>query len=209
MPYPGELLPKPNYKGKIEVEVMLGQHPNVSLVRRSRPITDISELGFRDVFPSRSDLFGFSTFVYGQYKREHVKYNTANPPYWNEGDTCLSPGQIEFFEENKGPLFLPLSHCHKMQVPLLKKKDSQITQTVRTTILVQHRPTIHNYWHFEFTIMDESGKVIPREEAEDTKWIKRSAEEFAEAHIMNLIDHKDKAEVALNANLYLVPEAAA
>lgn len=203
MQYPAELLPKHNYRGEINVERLIDIHPNAYLLRKSAVGADLANLKFRDVFPGRGDLFGLSTYVFGDYKKTHFKFKTKSRSYWKEGDSCLMSHQIIFELEppNIYPLYLPLKHCHSVDFPIKKILENKKTETVNSTISVVHRPMVDNYWHFELVVKSSSGEELMGKQVKE--YHKRSAQEFAEDYIMQLVTAQDQAESELNTVLYV------
>jgi hypothetical protein len=204
MSYPPELLPKRSYKGKIDIERLLTIHRSAYLLRKSADGTIAHELKARDVFPRKEDLFGCSSYIYGQYKKLHMVYKTKTRSYWLEGDKCIKPKDVTYTEESKSviPLYLRMADCHGVQFPV-KKIIKKSTETIVAYVYVEHRPMTDNYWHFEFIVKNEQGIEIRPEDVKD--YHKRSAMEFAEDYIMQVISTSDPAIEYLNKALYYKP----
>ncbi|SKC73587.1 hypothetical protein [Ohtaekwangia koreensis] len=201
MSYPQELLPKYNYKSNIEVERLLLSHPSASLLRKSADGADLSDLKVRDVFPNRGSLYGFSTYFFGEFLNDHIKYKTKTRTYWKEGDACLKSKDVKYTNESSlvFPLYFKLKDCHELKIPL-KKTENKLTQTVMSTLLVKHRPMLDNYWHFEFVVFDESGTEIDSSNLKE--YHKKSALEFVEDQIMTLVDTNDASANKIQNPLY-------
>ena len=177
--YPHSILPRKNYKSKINFDEHLLENEFI-LVRRTtkNPNEAFDELGYvrvdalienlRDVPGMSMNLFG------GMFDETHLKYipKGIGANIWDNNKSVKLWGNGNSFEiiNVAYPIYFFLSKIHKQQIPFLRRKDDpnvkKLYQALKKKLpeqenidsegysSVSHEPVQLNYWHVEFNLLD-------------------------------------------------------
>jgi hypothetical protein len=211
MVYPKELLPDTKYFKEIETDNVLKHHPEIHILRKSSSdnVVDPNDIKVRDICLNAKDVFGLSTYLFGNYKVEHVKYKAIERPledYWSDSTQCLSPTNIKYVEEpaNIIPIYFEIKSLHLYAFPMHKKGEDgkKITETINGMVHVIHKPTNTNYWHFELIVKDQDGKEYERDTDGKKNFVKRAAEAFLETHLKHIANASCHPPESIKPEIY-------
>lgn len=171
MPYPEVLLPSKLFK-KISCDLS-----GYLVIRRtdSEDIINPSTGTLRDEAVVKDDihLIDYSTNLVGCFEVEHLKYDIVGPRkneltrYWDFSSEVIPPEEGTDFDVlfEYGYFTLPIEEFHDFRFPF-KKGDNRDYQAV---LLVVHKPTNCNYWHFEVRWHDFDKEGNPKEIKKNAK----------------------------------------
>src|ERR1700733_9204709 len=87
---------------------------------------------------------------------------------WAEGDPgIIPPNNHFFFDLRRQYYFIQVGQINGFAQPYPKVIKGNVTKELKFTLGVIHMPLISNYWHFEFELSDENGKI---ERLENKGW---------------------------------------
>lgn len=155
--YPSEIIPKPGYR--IIDSEQLNRIENIFLVRRAlKSSVEKDRFGhimLDSLLPEGKEGFFYdlSWNLLGVFKSSYVKYNVRCED-WYPGKLPLDVTQIESPERlsitDNPPLYLKFSLIQNF--PFTYKKPEQDEQL--TKVIVEHKPTVANFWHFQFAVYE-------------------------------------------------------
>lgn len=208
--YPAELLPQEIYK--IILSELLPKKSYLQRKSLQPPQNPLPpKIRIDEVCREKKDLFGLSCNLHGKFKLENLKFvadkkdSLGYNEYWKEGDKVLADkdikytvtsdtyavflGEIITVHGQKFPYSKSIETKEKVKVDGKEKtKTTFVTTPFNGKILVVHRPTRCNFWHFEIIILDQDNNEILRNKAQE--WAKSAAD----AHIDFLIKHFGKRD---------------
>src|SRR5215831_13602277 len=109
MSYPSELLPLEEYKSEIDIAELLSVHSVVFLLRKSGLNCDPKDpVKVREILPRSIDLFGCSSYSFGNYTQEHLPFLVKNDLPWKRGEKCCVATDVPWSKEDETvlPLFV-------------------------------------------------------------------------------------------------------
>jgi len=208
MSYPIELLPNNKYLQNMDMKVVFKNHPDFVLLRKSvSKILDKSNVKVREITIHNKDIFGLSTFSFGNYKIEHLKFKPSGRPidgdYWIKGNSILNKEDIICTDDSDkvDPIYFKAQKIHSLDFPL-EKNIKQITQKIDGKIHICHKATNTNYWHFELIVTDKDGNEYKREEDGEKNYAKRAAETFLNTRLKHLANGKNEHPQELKRRVY-------
>ncbi len=174
MPYPQTLLPKKQFK-KIECDLSA-----YLLIRKTltKDIINPSTETLRDEVITLSEihLIDFSTNLLGHFELDYLQYSIVGNDrkyyfsYWDFSSEVRTPIINIDFELSKqyGYFLLPVKVFHGLTFPFKKGDRKDYT----ATLLVTHKPTNCNFWHFEigWHVLDSSGIPIAVNKNSKAEW---------------------------------------
>ena len=171
MPYPERLLPKENYK-KINSDLLT---KNSQLLRTTEIYPYVDSLGKVKidaiVMPENySQVFDLSVNLLGIYQVDDKKYKFLDKELnklWNENDACLSSLNDDQYTimSHIYAIFFEVSRIHKKKFPY-EKNVNNVNTMFEGISVVEHVPTIGNFWHFQIMFKDIEGDFIRKSSAE-------------------------------------------
>jgi hypothetical protein len=96
-------------------------------------------------------------FVYKVLQSEKCPDPNA---YWEPGTDCCRKEDITFdFIEEYCTAYLPVEKWHKKRFPMRNEFEMRESYPFSGTILMEHRPTQSNFWHFELGFYEDVGTL--------------------------------------------------
>lgn len=178
MSYPSELLPQVGYKERINTDWLPRE---ATLIRRAITSEDNTfnakgDIRIDALFLSPEHCLAYSCNLLGVFQVDHIIFKPGRNSKWNTAIELPNPNDIPYsFYEHCYPLFIDVSKLHQKPINYSKIINQKSTK-FNGRILVDHEPTVSNYWHFEVHVIDEDGKII---EQKSNNWRKRLGEDLA------------------------------
>ena len=185
MGYPEELLPKSCYiridTDRLDTDAVFLRRIDVAC--NAIPYDDFGELPASVFIGNESirKINGLSLSLCGIFLPKHFVYKVLPSEkcpdpnaYWEPGTDCCRKEDIAFdFIDEYCTAYLPAENWHRKRFPLRNEFEMRDSYSFSGTILIEHRPTKSNFWHFELTFYEdvESFRIMKKNKSE---WQKKA-----------------------------------
>jgi hypothetical protein len=147
-----------------------------------------------------SEVFGLSNALLGVYLPEHVKILVEHKDVvWRPGCKLPKPSDIKFRVVDLPPIFFCVDDLHNTKFPIKKPLKKNGVESFSGTCMLEHHPSLFNFWHFEFVVYDEAKKEMKNT---DKKWRKEAAEFIAHSILKISAVHRTPAFGAIPKKVY-------
>jgi hypothetical protein len=170
---------------------------NLGLLRQSALLEESNQ---RDFFQLSFNVYGIFIVPDLRYQVKHILGSKfMSLLNWSEGQSadlsCFSFSEYSDYE----PIYFLKKDLHKKEFPIIKPQNKH-TSPLYGLILIEHRPTHGNYWHFQFKVLDEQNDVpISKNKAQ---WQKSSINRFLELYFPMYFKTHIKEVVELDLKVY-------
>ena len=171
MEYPEELLPKTSYihidADRLDADAIFLRRIDVSC--DEVPYDDFGELP-ASVFVGNESIRkinSLSLSLCGIFLPKHFVYRVIPSEkcpdpnaYWEPGTECCIKEDIAFdVIDGYCTAYLPVEKWHKKRFPMRNEFEMRESCPFSGTILMEHRPTQSNFWHFELGFYEDVGSL--------------------------------------------------
>lgn len=209
MPYPEPLLPKADYKQEVKAKDLVLAASDYYLIRISTgPIQDPDNIKIRELCHPTKEFIGLSTNLFGIFQLPHLPFKALDRPridYWVRSDGSIDPATINYEEvTERQPIFIKLNHVHDTDIAAIKQVD-QKSITIGLKVLVLHKPTKPNYWHFEVRVFNPINRQeFDRDHLPD--WAKNAIKKFVEIDICHKASGRTPSPFTIIPNGFYIEE---
>lgn len=203
MIYPEKLLPKNTFK-IITVEDI---DKRVSLLRKSvlpkeeafDKIGDIRANAICEV----KHVFGLSMNLYSIYDHSHIAIIINDKKlhdYWYPHESIPKSDDIDFeINDSTFPIFLPLNKLHRKPFPYSKNNPKNGLEVLEGFLLIDHKPTKCNFWHFELSVFDSNSSKILRNKP---AWREKIASFLLKSYLKEYVLDYTPEKIFLDKQIY-------
>ena len=170
MPYPPELIPRPNYRYLSEIDPVRDRHLlRWSVLPPEEFFDEVNGIpvSVKVIEKIRKNAMDLSTSLLGSFTPNHYRFRVLPAEesrrnylvfdLWPEGEQITDPIRDEEWTTNEVGTYyyLPIAELHEFEFPFRSG-----TEEFTARLTVKHTPSRTNFWHYSVRVLDNKNVDI-------------------------------------------------